>query len=106
MSLIKSALIKKIAEANVHLYERDCERIVSVIFNEITQSLAEGKRVELRGFGAFSTKHRKARIGRNPRSGASVQIEEKWIPSFKSGKELRMKLNNKNVSKEINQEAD
>ena len=69
MTLIKSALVKKIHEKNIHLFERDAERIVSVIFNEITQSLADGKRVELRGFGAFSVSRRKRRRGRNPRTG-------------------------------------
>ena len=96
MSLIKSKLIQNITEANPHLFVRDVERIVNTIFNEITQSLAEGKRVELRGFGAFSVQHRKERAGRNPRTGEAVQVEEKFIPRFKTGKELRLKLNSKN----------
>ena len=95
MSLIKSKLIQNITESNPHLFVRDVERIVNTIFNEITQSLAEGRRVELRGFGAFSVQHRAARVGRNPRSGESVNVEEKKIPRFKTGKELRLKLNNK-----------
>ena len=69
--------------------------MVNTIFNEITQSLADGKRVELRGFGAFSVQHRAARGGRKPRSGESVNVEEKYIPRCKAGKELRLKLNNK-----------
>jgi len=102
MSLIKSKLIEKLTQQNNHLYTRDLERVVNTIFNEITQSLADGKRVELRGFGAFSVQHRSARVGRNPRSGESVNIQEKWIPRFKTGKELRLRLNNK-VSSEPEQ---
>jgi len=99
MSLIKSQLIQKITEANPHLFVRDVERIVNTIFNEISSSLASGKRVELRGFGAFSVQHRKERVGRNPRTGESVNVEEKYIPRFKTGKELRLKLNSeKNAS--------
>ena len=98
MTLIKSALVKKIHEKNIHLFERDAERIVSVIFNEITQSLADGKRVELRGFGAFSVSRRKKRRGRNPRTGETVIVEDKVIPKWKMGKELRIKLNNKDKS--------
>ena len=93
MSLIKSKLIQNITEANPHRFVRDVERIVNTIFNEITQSLADGKRVELRGFGAFSVQHRKQRAGRNPRTGEAVNVEEKYIPRFKTGKELRLKLN-------------
>ena len=102
MSLIKSKLIEKLTAQNNHLFTRDLERVVNTIFNEITQSLADGKRVELRGFGAFSVQHRAARVGRNPRSGESVNVEEKYIPRFKTGKELRLKLNNK-VSSETEQ---
>ena len=99
MSLIKSQLIQNITEANPHLFVRDVERIVNTIFNEISNSLASGRRVELRGFGAFSVQHRKERVGRNPRTGESVNVEEKYIPRFKTGKELRLKLNSeKNAS--------
>ena len=93
MSLIKSQLIQNITDLNPHLYVKDVERIVNTIFSEITKSLSEGRRVELRGFGAFSVQHRKARIGRNPRTGDPVDVEEKFIPRFKTGKELRIKLN-------------
>ena len=96
MSLIKSQLIQIITDKNPHLYQRDVVRIVATIFNEITNSLAEGKRVELRGFGAFSIQKRKERVGRNPRTGESVVVEAKAIPRFKTGKELRLKLNSKN----------
>ncbi len=95
MSLIKSKLIQIITEKNPHLFVRDVERIVATIFNEITNSLAEGKRVELRGFGAFSIQKRKERIGRNPRTGEAVMVDAKSIPRFKTGKELRLKLNSK-----------
>ena len=96
MSLIKSQLIQIITEKNPHLFVRDVERIVATIFNEITNSLAEGKRVELRGFGAFSVQQRKQRVGRNPRTGEAVMVDAKAIPRFKTGKELRLKLNSKN----------
>ena len=96
MSLIKSKLIQIITEKNPHLFVRDVERIVATIFNEITNSLAEGKRVELRGFGAFSVQKRKERVGRNPRTGEAVMVNAKQIPRFKTGKELRLKLNSKN----------
>lgn len=92
-SMIKSELIAKLAEENPHLHLRDVERIVSTIFDEITGALAKGERVELRGFGAFSVKRRPARVGRNPRTGESVQVDEKFVPFFKTGKELRERLN-------------
>lgn len=91
--MTKSELIQRIAELNPHLYHRDVERIVSTIFDEISDALARGDRVELRGFGAFSVKLRGPRIGRNPRTGAAVQVSEKHIPFFKTGKQLRERLN-------------
>ena len=91
--MIKSELILRLAERNPHLYQRDIERIVSTIFDEVSAALARGDRVELRGFGAFSVKQRPARIGRNPRTGDAVQVAEKFIPFFKTGKELRERLN-------------
>ncbi len=91
--MIKSELVQKLADENPNLFHRDVERIVSIVFDEITDSLARGDRVELRGFGAFSVKHRPARVGRNPRSGEAVSIEEKWTPFFKAGKELRDRMN-------------
>jgi len=93
--MIRSELIQKIADDNPHLYQRDVEKIVNTIFNEITDALASGNRVELRGFGAFSVKKRDARIGRNPRTGESVEVEEKHVPFFKTGKLLRDRLNGK-----------
>lgn len=91
--MIRSELVEKIAEANPDLYQRDVERIVSTVFNEIIEALANGDRVELRGFGAFSVKKRDARVGRNPRTGEAVQVEEKHVPFFKTGKLLRDRLN-------------
>ncbi|MDA1098953.1 MAG: integration host factor subunit beta [Proteobacteria bacterium] len=91
--MIKSELIARLAEQNPHLYQRDVERIVTTVFNEITDALQRGDRVELRGFGAFSVKRRPARIGRNPRTGDSVSVAEKFVPFFKTGKELRERLN-------------
>ena len=91
--MIKSELIQKISATNAHLYHRDVERIVNVIFGEIVDALARGDRVELRGFGAFSIKERGSRIGRNPRTGESVEVGEKFIPYFKTGKQLRERLN-------------
>jgi integration host factor subunit beta len=91
--MIKSELIEKLASGNPHLMHRDVEKIVNVVFEEITSALARGDRVELRGFGAFSVKHRPARIGRNPRTGDQVDVSEKYVPYFKTGKELRIRLN-------------
>ena len=93
--MIRSELIQKIADENPHLYQRDVERIVNTIFDEIVQAMARGDRVELRGFGAFSVKQRDARTGRNPRTGESVEVEEKAVPFFKTGKLLRDRLNGK-----------
>ena len=93
--MIRSELVQKIADENPHLYQRDVERIVSTIFDEIIDAMARGERVELRGFGAFSVKQRDARVGRNPRTGESVQVEQKHVPFFKTGKLLRDRLNDK-----------
>jgi integration host factor subunit beta len=91
--VIRSQLIQKLADENPHLYQRDVERIVTTVFEEITRAMEQGNRVELRGFGAFSVKHRDARMGRNPRTGAAVPVEEKAVPFFKTGKLLRERLN-------------
>jgi len=93
--MIRSELIQKIAEENPHLMQRDVERIVATVFDEIIAALARGDRVELRGFGAFSVKRRDARIGRNPRTGEPVQVEEKHVPFFKAGKAMRERLNDR-----------
>ncbi len=91
--MTKSELIAYLAEENPHLYQRDVERIVTTIFDEIASALSKGDRVELRGFGAFSVKQRDARVGRNPRTGAAVNVAAKRVPYFKTGKQLRDKLN-------------
>ena len=93
--MTKSELILRIGELNPHLYHRDVERIVTAIFEEITNALARQDRVELRGFGAFSVKQRDARKGRNPRTGETVAVDEKVFPFFKTGKELRDRLNSR-----------
>lgn len=93
--MIKSELIQKIADENPHLFQRDVELIVSTVFDEIIDAMADGNRVELRGFGAFSVKKRDSRVGRNPRTGESVNVEEKHVPFFKTGKLLRDRLNGK-----------
>ena len=91
--MIKSELVQRIAEQNPHLYQRDVEHIVNAILEEITGALSRGDRVELRGFGAFSVKARPARVGRNPRTGAQVSVDEKVVPFFKTGKDMRARLN-------------
>ena len=91
--MIKSELVQRIAAQNPHLYQRDVENIVNAILGEITNAMTQGDRVELRGFGAFSVKHRPARTGRNPRTGDTVEVARKVIPFFKTGKQLRERLN-------------
>ncbi|MCW6507057.1 integration host factor subunit beta [Lichenifustis flavocetrariae] len=91
--MIKSELVQRLAEKNPHLYQRDIEKIVNAILDEVTNALASGNRVELRGFGAFSVKRRDARLGRNPRTGEHVDVNEKVVPFFKTGKEMRERLN-------------
>ncbi|TYB87201.1 integration host factor subunit beta [Oceaniovalibus sp. ACAM 378] len=91
--MIRSELIQKLSDENPHLYQRDVEKIVNTVFEEIIGAMARGDRVELRGFGAFSVKKRDARVGRNPRTGESVDVDEKHVPFFKTGKLLRDRLN-------------
>ena len=93
--MIKSELVEKLAAENPHLFQRDIENIVNAILDEIGDAMARGDRVELRGFGAFSVKQRDARLGRNPRTGEAVDVEEKCVPFFKTGKLLRDRLNGK-----------
>jgi len=93
--MIKSELIAKLSKANPHLYQRDIERIVSTFFDSIAEALARGERVELRGFGAFSIKKRDSRVGRNPKTGEAVHVAAKFTPHFKTGKDLRDRLNGK-----------
>ena len=91
--MIKSELVQRIAEQNPHLYQRDVEHIINAILDEITEALMRGDRVELRGFGAFSVKSRDSRVGRNPRTGESVNVDAKTVPFFKTGKQLRELIN-------------
>lgn len=93
--MIKSELVQKIADKSLHLYHRDIERIVNTILDEVINAMKEGNRIELRGFGAFSVKSRNARMGRNPRTGSSVEVIAKRVPFYKTGKELRERLNTK-----------
>lgn len=91
--MIRSELVQQLAEQNPELPLREVEKIVTVFFDEIVRRLSEDGRVELRGFGAFSTRARDARIGRNPRTGETVTVEAKRVPYFKPGKEMRQRLN-------------
>ncbi len=95
--MTKSELIQRLTEMypDPRLYHRDFERVVNKIFDEISDALTRGDRVELRGFGAFSTRARDKRLGRNPRTGESVDVEKKYLPFFKTGKELRERINQK-----------
>jgi integration host factor subunit beta len=91
--MIKSELVQKLAEQNPHLYPRDIEKLVNAILGTISDALARGDRVELRGFGIFAVKKRGARTGRNPKTGDLVAVSEKVVPVFKTGKEMRQRLN-------------
>jgi integration host factor subunit beta len=91
--MIKSELIRRISSQNPHLYERDIEKVVNAIFDEMVEALRRGDRVELRGFGAFSARLREPRQGRNPRTGAVVVVAKKAWPYFRTGKEMRVRLN-------------
>ena len=90
--MIKSELIQKLATANPHLYQRDIERIVNVIFDEIVAALSRGERVELRGFGAFTVKHRAARMGRNPKTGEPMHINASKSVGFSPSAALKASL--------------
>ncbi|WP_456720494.1 MULTISPECIES: integration host factor subunit beta [unclassified Bradyrhizobium] len=91
--MIRSELVERIAGRNPHLYQRDVDSVVSAILAEIAAALARGDRVELRGFGVFSTKQRQARTGRNPRTGEFVQVDKKRLPLFRASKEMHKRLN-------------
>jgi integration host factor subunit beta len=104
--MTKSELIQKLAERNPHLFLRDVEKIVDTVFDEVSEALVRGDRVELRGFGAFSIKHRDARTGRNPRTGETVEVEAKRLPFFKTGKALRERLNDGDSSGDDDDEDD
>ena len=91
--MIRSELLQALHEDNPELRSEEIEQVVDIFFDEISERLAEGDRVELRGFGAFSVREREARTGRNPRTGAEVKVPDKVVPYFKTGKELRERLN-------------
>ena len=91
--MIRSELVETLVRENPELKPEEVEQVVHIFFDEIAQRLAEGGRVELRGFGAFSTREREARRGRNPRTGAAVDVPSKRVPYFKAGKEIRGRLN-------------
>ena len=91
--MIRSDLVNKIAEIHTELYHRDAETVVAAILEEIVEALSRGDRIEIRGFGVFAVKHRKARVGRNPGTGELVQVKDKMVPYFKPGKEMRARLN-------------
>lgn len=103
--MIRSELIQKIAEEK-RLPLRDVERIVNTIFDRIVDAMAKGNRVELRGFGAFSVKKRDGRTGRNPRTGEAVEVDEKHVPFFKTGKLLRDRLNGRDIDIEDSEAAE
>lgn len=90
--MLRSELIDNLHEDNPHLNRGEMERVVAVVLETITQTLEEGARVELRGFGTFSTRKRDARMGRNPRTGETVQVPEKHVPFFRAGKELKFRV--------------
>ena len=92
-AVTRAELIAELAASNPHLRQEDAELIVATIFDQITAALARGERVELRGFGAFTVKQRTARIGRNPRTQETVQVDEKTVPHFKAGREMLRRLN-------------
>jgi integration host factor subunit beta len=91
--MIKSELVQKLVKQNPHLYQRDIEKIVNAILGTIGDALAHGDRVELRGFGTFAVKKRGVRTGRNPKTGDLVTVLDKAVPVFKTGKEMRRRLN-------------
>ena len=91
--MIRSELLQELAAENPELRAEEVEQVVDVFFDEIAARLAEGGRVELRGFGTFSTRQRESRTGRNPRTGSPVSVPSKRVPYFKPGKEMRERLN-------------
>jgi integration host factor subunit beta len=92
--MIRSELLQQLQRDNPELRADEIEQVVEIFFEEISQRLAEGGRIELRGFGAFSTRERDARVGRNPRTGEPVEVPAKRVPYFKAGKDIRKRLNN------------
>ncbi|MEO5972040.1 MAG: integration host factor subunit beta [Sphingomicrobium sp.] len=99
--MIRSELVQQLCEDFPDLTQREVESAVSALFDSVTEQLAGGGRVEMRGFGAFSTRQRDARVGRNPRTGAAVEVDAKRVPYFKPGKEMRERLNLQDVTPEL-----
>jgi integration host factor subunit beta len=93
MKINKKDIIDRISRNQDQLPHRDIELAVKTIINCMTQALSTGERIELRGFGSFSLRYRKPRIGRNPKSGIAVNINERYVPHFKPGKNLKNKVN-------------
>lgn len=91
--MIKSQLVQRIAATNPHLYQRDVAKVVDAVLDQIVSALAKGNRVEIRGFGVFSVKRRKARSGRNPKTGTPISVDQTTVPAFRTGKEMRERLN-------------
>ena len=91
--MIRSELVQRLAAENPDFTPKEVERVVTLVFDSIVEQLATGGRVELRGFGTFSTRARDARTGRNPRTGDAVDVDAKRVPYFKPGKEMRQRLN-------------
>jgi len=90
--MTKRDLIEKLAEKCKSLSQKDAETVVNTVFNSMTEALAKGERIEIRGFGSFQVKNREAREGRNPRSGEKVMVASKKVPFFKAGKELKKRV--------------
>jgi len=99
--MIRSELVQKLCSDFPDLSQREVENVVTAVFDSITEQLAGGGRVELRGFGAFSTRQRDARTGRNPRTGEAVSVDAKRVPYFKPGKEMRERLNLNGTSSDL-----
>ena len=97
--MTRAELIAELAASIPHLRPADAELIVATVFDQITAALARGERVELRGFGAFTVKQRNARVGRNPRTGVTVQVDDKTVPYFKAGLEMLRRLNGDGVKR-------
>jgi len=95
--MIKSELVQRVAGQNPHLSQHAVEKIVNAMLGAIRAAMARGDRVELRGFGIFSVRHRSARSGRNPRTGAVVRVKDQFVPHFKSGTEMQRRLNAPNT---------
>lgn len=93
MALTKSELIERIAARQTQLSPRDVELAIKTMIEEMANALADGGRIEIRGFGSFSLHFRAPRVGRNPKTGASVELHGKYVPHFKPGKELRERVN-------------